>query len=179
MIKKKQLTDKQKALRTCNLGTMTPSQKTVMIKNALRKLSLYWKPIAQCRKNAKIRRVTIQMDSMYHSPTKASPERELDYVMMNTYLCNYCKNETNEHTLKLIEKIIKKNGTYINTFDIKKRSNTAIDHKKPVITNAWFIWWTEFINRLLDEDTNNYQLLCKECHIKITKKENTSRKKNK
>jgi len=54
MATKKQLTPAQKAIRTCNMGTMTPAMKHSMIKSALRKMSMYWKPIQEAKKTAKV-----------------------------------------------------------------------------------------------------------------------------
>jgi len=176
---KKQLTDKQKAIRTCNLWTMTPAMKTNLIKWSLRKLSIYWKPIQQCKKNAKLDRREVQTGIVYHNPTKTMPYRESTSVMINYYKCACCNKDVPEKTFTFKEKYIKTPNIHkLKTFDIKLKNNIAVDHINPVITEEWFTWWTEFIDRLLDEDVNNYQLVCNACHKEITNKENKERKKN-
>lgn len=44
---------KQRALKTRNAGTMTESAFWSWIRSALRKASMYWKPITQCRNNSR------------------------------------------------------------------------------------------------------------------------------
>lgn len=174
---KKILTDKQKAIRTCNLGTMTPAMKTNMIRSSLRKISMYWLPIQECKKLAKLDRRERPTGILYHNPTKTMPERESNTVMINFYKCNKCKKAVPEKTFTFKEKFIKSKMLWqLKTFEIKFANNLAVDHINPVITDAWFKWWTEFIDRLLDEDASNYQLLCKECHKELTHWQSIQRK---
>lgn len=63
----------KKLLRTRNNGTMTESMFWSMIRAALRNKSRWWKPITQCKMNA--RRV-------YKGPNKRQKYE---------YLCNHCK----------------------------------------------------------------------------------------
>lgn len=174
---KKKLTEKQQVIRTCNLWTMTPAMKTNMIRSALRKISIYWKPIQQAKKNAKLYRKEVPTWILYHAPTKTMPERELSTVSLNFYKCNKCKKAVPEKTFTFKEKYIKSKMLWqIKTFEIKLKNNLAVDHINPVITEAWFVWWTEFIDRLLDENVDNYQLLCNACHREITNIELNKRK---
>lgn len=166
---KKVLTDKQKALRTCNLGSMTQAMKNSMIKSALRKLSMYWKPIQMAKRNAKLDRREVQTGIVYHNPTKTMPDRESTSVMINFYKCSWCNKAVPEKTFTFKEKRIDTHWLKnLRTFEIKLKNNVDIDHINPVVT----IWnefnWHEVITKLLDEDVNNYRLLCKSCHKDVT-----------
>jgi len=63
-----------KVLKTRNAGTMSESAFWQFIRNALRKRSIVWKPISQCREMAKRR---------YTGPNKRQKYE---------YQCNICKN---------------------------------------------------------------------------------------
>lgn len=172
---KKELTDKQKLIRTCNMWTMTPAMKHSMIKSALRKLSMYWKPIQACKKNAKLDRRKIDTID-YHSPTKAVPDRELDYIMINYYECAWCREAVPEKIFTFKPKIIENKTYSIESQEIKLRNNVDVDHVDPVVEIWNIVNWHEVILKLLDEDVNQYQLLCKCCHKAITDDENKKRK---
>lgn len=50
-------------------------------------------------------------------------------------------------------------------------TNVQIDHILPVVDPAkGFVSWDEYINRMYCEE-DNFQVLCKPCHLKKTKKE--------
>ena len=173
---KKPLTEKQKAIRTCNMWTMTPAMKHSMIKSALRKLSMFWKPIQECKRRAKLDRREILTEFDYHAPTKTMPLRELDYVMINYYRCAWCGEAVPEKTFTLKPKRIKHWTYSIESREIKLKNNVDVDHIDPVVTIWNDVNWHNVIEKLLDEDVDQYQLLCKECHKKITNDENTKRK---
>ena len=173
---KKVLTEKQKAIRTCNLWTMTPSMKHSMIKSALRKLSMFWKPIQMAKRNAKLDRREVQTGIVYHNPTKTMPYRESTSVMINYYKCACCGKAVPEKTFTFKEKYIKTpNISKLKTFEIKMKNNVDVDHINPVVDIVWETNWHSIIENLLDEDINNYQLLCKSCHKNITNSENKKR----
>ena len=85
---KKKVARKIKVVKTRNAGTMTEAQFFGWLRQVLRKASIYWKPIAQVRKEAQIH---------YKGPNK---RRKFSYV------CNNCKKEfagTEVHVHHLIE----------------------------------------------------------------------------
>lgn len=173
---KKPLTEKQKAIRTCNLWTMTPSMKSSMIKSALRKMSMYWKPIQECKKLAKIERREIHTWIIYHNPTKTMPDREVDVVSLNYYECAWCKKAVPEKTFTFKEKVFKHTQLWeTKSFDIKFKNNLAVDHIDPVVEIWKDVNWHDVIDRLLEEDVNKLQLLCSDCHKEITNNENKQR----
>ena len=158
------------------MGTMTPAMKHSMIKSALRKMSMYWKPIQEAKKTAKVWRKEVIVGVMYHSPTKTMPYRELDTVMMNFYKCNHCKEEVPEKTFTLKPKTLSTISWPLITNELKLKNNLDVDHINPVVTIWKDINWHEVIEKLLDENPDNYQLLCKPCHKNITREENKLRK---
>lgn len=55
----------------------------------------------------------------------------------------------------------------------RRRNNAAADHKTPVVDpNVGFVDWNTFIERLFCEE-EGFQILCWECHTKVTKEERT------
>jgi hypothetical protein len=82
---------------------MTPAMKTNMVRSALRKLSIYWKPIQECKKLAKLDRREIPTEVAYLNPTKTMPSRESTTVMLNFYRCNKCKEAVSEKTFEFKE----------------------------------------------------------------------------
>jgi hypothetical protein len=74
MAKAKKVT-KSKVVKTRNSGTMSEVQFFQWIRQILRKSSLYWKPIAQVKKEAQV---------LYNGPNK---KRKYSYV------CSSCKKE--------------------------------------------------------------------------------------
>jgi len=150
--------------------------KNSMIKSALRKMSMYWPVIQQCKKNAKLDRRERPTGILYHNPTKTMPERESTSVMINFYECAGCNKAVPEKTFTFEETWINSKLLWrFKSFKMKLKNNVDVDHINPVVT----IWgktnWHEVIEKLLDEDVNNYQLLCKDCHKGITNKENKKR----
>lgn len=51
----------------------------------------------------------------------------------------------------------------------------AVDHKEPVVDERGFVDWNTYVPRMLCH-TDNFQVLCKECHDIKTQKEKESRK---
>lgn len=177
MKKVKPLTQSQKEARTCNLGSMTPAMKNSMIKWALRKLSMYWKPIQKAKQLAKVDRREVPTEVLYHNPTKTMPDRLSNTVMINYYLCNHCNNPVPEKVPVFTETIIKSKMLWPRKwYSMKLKNNIDIDHINPVVEIWSQINWHEVIERLLDEKVENYQVLCKPCHKDITLEENKQRK---
>lgn len=59
-----------------------------------------------------------------------------------------------------------------------KRGEFELDHKIPVIdVKKGFTTFDEYIDRLLPDEVDGWQFLCKTCHDKKTAKENKKRKK--
>jgi 5-methylcytosine-specific restriction endonuclease McrA len=71
-MRKKRVTRKPKAVRTRNNGTMTESMFWSFIRSALRQKSRWWKPITQCKMDAR---------RPYKGPNKRQKFE---------YLCNSC-----------------------------------------------------------------------------------------
>ena len=104
------------------------------------------------------------------------PDRESTTVMINYYKCACCKKWIPEKTFYFKEKIVKSEILWeFKSFDIKLKNNVEIDHIDPVVTIWYEVNWHNIILKLLDENVDNYQLLCKDCHKTITNKENKER----
>lgn len=73
MAKKKVATKKSRVVKTRNNGTMSESAFWSFIRSALRQKSRWWKPITQCKLNAK---------RVYKGPLKRQKFE---------YQCNHCK----------------------------------------------------------------------------------------
>lgn len=87
-------------------------------------------------------------------PPKSEVLREARFAR-GIYICNGCKQH--------IPASIKVNG--------KRVKNALVDHINPVIDpHVGFDSWDEVINRMFCE-TDNLQVLCKECHDKKTQEE--------
>lgn len=72
---KKKKEKKEKVPKTKNAGTMTDSQFFNWLRQKLRRISITWKPINECRKKAKV------------SYTGNNKRRKVSYI------CNSCKGE--------------------------------------------------------------------------------------
>lgn len=59
------------------------------------------------------------------------------------------------------------------------RKNCEINHKIPCGSLNSYDDIVPFIKRLTCEDVNSYEILCKECHLKITNEERKTRKNTK
>lgn len=57
-----------------------------------------------------------------------------------------------------------------------KRSQMDLDHVIPVVGEAGFNNWEDFINNLFCDEAN-LLLICKPCHLVKTEKENNARRK--
>lgn len=138
---------------------MTLSEKNNMIKGALRKLTLRWKPISECRKLAKRERVSISCD-LYFSPTKTDRTRHLNYYTVNLYECACCKQKVPEKVPKFkVENWLVKMKLY---------NNIEVDHIDSVVLVPWAYDWQSIIDRMFEESIDKYRLLCKACHKDIT-----------
>ena len=91
---------KQKTPKTRNAGTMTESAFWSWIRSALRKASMYWKPISQCKNNSR-------------RPYKGALKRQ-----KWEYQCNSCK-KWNKGTEVVVDHI-KPAGTLKKAEDLPK-----------------------------------------------------------
>ena len=162
-----------KVERTCNCWTMTVAGKKAMIKWALRKISMYWKPIAEARKRAKVgREVYTFLVDVYKWKWK---KKELLWQVwwlekVGLYKCNSCwLNVPEKIAVYVWPEVENINDVVLSKDNIKMKNYIEVDHINSVVEEVGVTNWDSIINRMFEEDIDKYQLLCKECHNKKTK----------
>lgn len=156
----------RKKERPHNMWTMTYAMKKSMIISPLRKLShTRWLPIKEAKKRNKIRREEIFIEKYYDIKTK----KIKDSYRTDIYKCELCKQEVPEKIPEYKEIKWSEQKT------IKLKNNVEVDHIIPVVSEEWFNNFHEYIERMFDEDPENYRLLCKSCHRTVTNEQNKNR----
>lgn len=85
---------------------------------------------------------------MYSAIRRAALNKQK--VAPNRYLCEICKK-------------------------IYKGNEVEVNHKDPCGSLTCFEDFTPFISKMFNEDLNNYEILCKECHQVITNEQRKSK----